>query len=155
MIDEAGGYGEYQQNVNNIIMLCLIFASCLFHALPYLLLVPDFNCYEKIASGVEVLMTEETQCVPSLFCSNPNIRGVKIQNQNLIQNWVQEFDMTCVNQFVFLSFYMVMFVGFTFGGLFIIPISDSIGRKKMLLGSLTGICILHWMLLYQKDYHDL
>jgi len=63
--------------------------------------------------------------------------------------------MICVNQFIFVSFYMVMFVGFMFGGLFMAPISDSIGRKKILLISLTGICVLHWMLLYQKDYHDL
>lgn len=63
--------------------------------------------------------------------------------------------MICVNQFTFVSFYMVMFVGFTLGGLFVAPISDSFGRKKTLLVSLTGICVLHWMLLYQKDYHDL
>jgi hypothetical protein len=51
MIDEAGGYGSYQQNVVNIIMLCIIFASVLFYALPFLLLLPDFNCYEKLQNG--------------------------------------------------------------------------------------------------------
>lgn len=48
MIDEAGGYGSYQQNVANIIMLCIVLASVLFYSMPYLLMMPDFNCYEKI-----------------------------------------------------------------------------------------------------------
>jgi hypothetical protein len=78
MIEEAGGYGSFQQNVVNIIMLCIILASLIFHALPYLLLVPDFICYEKMPNGQEFLVTDESQCMPVNFCNNPNLRGEKI-----------------------------------------------------------------------------
>jgi len=50
---------------------------------------------------------------------------------------------------------MVIFLGFVCGGLFVAPVSDSVGRKKVFLISLVGMFILNWMLLYQKDYHDL
>jgi MFS family permease len=50
---------------------------------------------------------------------------------------------------------MVIFLGFVCGGLFVVPLSDVLGRKKIFIVSLIGIFILNWMLLYQKDYHDL
>jgi hypothetical protein len=46
------------------------------HALPYLLMYPDYICYEK-AMGNEVPISNY-ECVPNNFCSNPNIRAEKV-----------------------------------------------------------------------------
>lgn len=86
--------------------------------------------------------------MPANFCNNPNLRGEKIANKNLINNWVSEFDLICANKFIFVAFYMVIFSGFVCGGLFVAPISDSVGRKKVFLISLVGMFVLNWMLLY-------
>jgi MFS family permease len=130
------------------IIVALSFSVLLLHALPYLLMFPDFVCYEK--SG-EISSLE---CTPQTFCGNPSLRAEKVQNKNAISNWISDFDMTCVNPQVIMSYWMILFTGIAIGGVFIAPICDKIGRKLVFLTSLTGLFVLYSLLLYSRDYHD-
>lgn len=122
------------------------------HALPYLLMYPDYICYEK-TMGTEVLLSNY-ECVPQNFCSNPNIRSEKVQNRNAISNWISDYDMTCVNQQVLMTYYMILFVGMAIGGIFMSPMVDMFGRKYMFICSLIGLFVLYSLILYSRDYHD-
>jgi MFS family permease len=94
------------------------------------------------------------ECVPQNFCSNPNIRAEKVQNKNAISNWVSDYDMTCVNQQILMSYYMILFTGMVVGGVFLAPLCDKFGRKYMFMCSLIGLFVLYSLLLYSRDYHD-
>lgn len=62
--------------------------------------------------------------------------------------------MTCVNQQVVMTYYMIMFTGMSIGGIFIAPFCDKFGRKYMFLCSLIGLFVLYSLVLYSRDYHD-
>ena len=62
MIIESGGYGQFQIQAIIVIIVSLSFCTLLMHALPYLLMYPDYICFEK-TMGSEVPISNY-ECVP-------------------------------------------------------------------------------------------
>ena len=80
MISEAGGNGVFQTKAAILVLIALKSATLLLHSLPYLLLYPEYECYEKDSAGREALMGS-FECIPSNFCGNPNIRAEKVDSK--------------------------------------------------------------------------
>lgn len=126
----------------------------LLYALPYLLLLPDYVCYEKSANGADLLLPS-SECVPSNFCLNTNIRAEKVDNKNNLQNWITLFDMQCVNPVALIAFNMLLYGGMALGAFTLAPMSDKHGRKFYFSIAVALCFIINVLLLYCKDYHDL
>ena len=141
----------FQTKAAIIILLALKSATLLLHALPYLLLYPDYNCFENDSTGRETSMGSY-ECIPSNFCGNPNIRTEKVDSKQLLQNWVQDFDLICVNQSVILAFYLVILAGLALGGLILAPLTDSYGKKNFFVASLIAILVVYVLILLATDY---
>jgi len=122
MIKESGGNGRYQTQVNILMIFVVCVGYFILHALPWLLYVPEFACYQDDKP------MEGFSCVPQNFCNNPSITHEVVAGNGALHNWLTEFNMVCINQQVILGFYLLMFTGIAIGGLFFSPLVDHYGK---------------------------
>jgi len=134
-----------------VIIFAIILSNLLMHAMPFLLQYPDYICYEKGQNGLETFK-DGYECSPKNFCNNANIRAEKVQSKAMIQNWVTDFNLECVEPGVIPAFYLVLYVGLALGGLIIGPMVDSYGKKVIFIISLTVILIIYGLILVMNDW---
>lgn len=60
--------------------------------------------------------------------------------------------MVCVKETEIVAFYLLTFLGFTLGCLFIAPLADVFGRKLIFLIVMLGIIILYILIAFAEDY---
>ena len=131
-----------------LVIVALGFASVLFHALAYLLLLPDYLCFKNNS------IMQNYQCTPGNFCSDADIKTERISNQNSLDNWIEEFGLKCHPESSFMHTQMCLYAGVALGAVVISPLSDIFGRKPVFFGSLLAVVLAYVLLLLSKDFQD-
>ena len=79
----VGGFGRFQWIASFICMGNYIRAAFFYYPLPYMELMPDYNC-TSLASPIAY------ECEPADFCGNPDISyEVDWSHHKSLHNWVE------------------------------------------------------------------
>jgi MFS family permease len=139
MIEEAGGDGIFQTRVLLLVLLSLVFASLLLYALPFLLLFPQYTCFDH--EGVQLAADD---CTPSRVANDPSIRAEANQGADTtFANWVQDFNLVTENPLAAPTFFLLLFGGLALGGLVMAPIADRWSKKYLLVFGLSTILLVY------------
>lgn len=151
MLKESGASGNFQTQIMILIILAIMIAFVILLALPYLLLYPNYLCYSQNSDGSESLMTGY-DCVPANFCGDPNIRAERAAGKTSLNNWILDFNLVCAGPQVIIGFYLLVFAGIAVGAIFIAPLTDSWGKKNILIIALLTLMILFVMIMMASTY---
>ena len=147
MIAEAGGNGPFQKQIIALILASLMMASLLLYALPFLLLLPSYSCFD---TDGEPLASYD--CIPSNFYQNPNVKAEPVQSYLNLSNWIQEFNLVTVTPAAPTMFFLLIFGGLAAGALCVAPVVDSHRKKVVFVISLVTILVVYVLLLVTTDW---
>jgi len=151
MIEEAGGDGIFQTRVLLLVLLSLVFASLLLYALPFLLLFPQYTCYDH--EGVQLASDD---CTPTRVANDPTIRAETNQGADTtFANWVQDFNLATENPSAAPTFFLLLFGGLACGGLVMAPIADRWSKKYLLVFGLSTILLVYILVCAATRYQVL
>jgi len=85
--------------------------------------IPEFTCSTKSGDKIE-------KCLPVEFCNNSDMT-VRPMNKDIYQrSWVGEFNLMCSDENYQRNIELLLYSGFSIGGLILVPLSDTYGYKK-------------------------
>lgn len=147
---ETGGFGIFQ--FISILCLALLRNSGMYfiYAFGYLTLQQQFLCSKS--NGFEQCSVKDAIC-PALERGEHIEYKIDTGYEYYLNNWVQQMELTCIDQQTIAYLMSAYFVGVGLGGLCMHSIADKWGRKK----AINLVVILHllaqYLLLHVTNYY--
>lgn len=120
----------------------------------FLLKLPVYECYREGKVLVPGSVEYQTMCKPSYFCQKNDVEYSVVKDDSLsLNNWIEDFDLTCESNLVISFFSMCYIIGILLGFMLLPFFQDRYGRKKVFCTAIfvTSLILLGDTILPRKN----
>ena len=117
ILEAAGGFGRFQLMASSVFVILFTTMNHLFYSLPLLVMLPKYR---------DVLGTEKSV---SEYCNDHEHISVDKTYEWSLDNWVERYDIACVDPYKVAFMCTMYFAGTTVFNLIVTRLGDVYGRK--------------------------